>query len=484
MGESDQCTGAGVFGRWWELLPVRLALAINLAAILVLSVFGVWDYRQTRSRYYAEQADRLQEEAKVLRAAQAHFGDPGQFQQFVDTFCQQMDVAASPGHHIAVFDSAGRLRVRAHQRDGALLESSMVENRDRPHARLRVNGTEYVSVSIPGAKETSVIVAQSLAPIRQIIVAQAVRRAISLGILALVILSVTGVLVYIWVHRPLYALVRGLRAIGGGAFDIRVSPSGSAELRYLANGLNDVAIDLERVDRDRKQQLKRARGIQTRLLPRSGRRAGPYRIDAAFQPAESVGGDFYDLIELADGSLLVAILDVSGHGVAAALHTALLRTVLRYESSSNADPAAVLAAMNREFATVVDSGEFATGCIVRLYPDHRLQYASAGHDAAVIVTPHLEPRFLDEGGLALGILPEERYFAGKSHLESGSSLYLYTDGLHEFACEDGSLFGRERLVQLLVDSREDPQQVTERLRELSSTGAFEDDVTLVRVQAQ
>jgi sigma-B regulation protein RsbU (phosphoserine phosphatase) len=473
-------------GRWWNLLPVRLALAVNLAAIIVLGSFWLVDYRRTRAAYLTRETERLREEARVLRVAQRHFERAPEFQRFVDRFCQQMGVAASPGHHIAVLDPKGNVIVRAHERASRSLEARLSAHRDEPVSRFVLEGTEFISVSVPGDSDSRIAVAQSLAPIHRVIRAQARSRAFSLGILAVVILVVTSGVTVIWVHEPLRRLVNGLRAVGEGRFDVRIEPHGSTELRYLAEGVNDMAATLERVDRGRRSQMRRARNIQARLLPTNGRSAGGFMVVAAFQPADSVGGDFYDVFRLPDGSTLVTVLDVSGHGVAAALHTALLRTVLHYESRSNSDPAAIATAMNREFASVADSGEFATCLLVRLHDNGDLEYVSAGHDPAAIVNRDGSVRLLSAGGLPLGVLPVEHYASESAKLGCDERLYMYTDGLYEISRPDGTLFGRDRFIELVAElvrgGSDAPETVVAHIQPYARNDHFEDDVTLLCVK--
>jgi sigma-B regulation protein RsbU (phosphoserine phosphatase) len=247
-----------------------------------------------------------------------------------------------------------------------------------------------------------------------------------------------------------------------------------------------MAATLERVDRGRRSQMRRARNIQARLLPTNGRSAGGFMVVAAFQPADSVGGDFYDVFRLPDGSTLVTVLDVSGHGVAAALHTALLRTVLHYESRSNSDPAAIATAMNREFASVADSGEFATCLLVRLHDNGDLEYVSAGHDPAAIVNRDGSVRLLSAGGLPLGVLPVEHYASESAKLGCDERLYMYTDGLYEISRPDGTLFGRDRFIELVAElvrgGSDAPETVVAHIQPYARNDHFEDDVTLLCVK--
>lgn len=475
---------------WWDRLHFRLALAINLIAIGVLGAFWVIDYRREQRVHFHVEIARLLEEAKVLRVARQRFERAEDFQGFLDTFCRQMGVAASPGHHIAVFDASEVVIARAHERANPLLEAKMLAE-SGPSGVFSFNGEKYLSAQVAGANGTRIVVAQSSAPIESIIRAQAVSRAASLGILATLVFGVTTLVVLKWVRDPLRELTGGIHAVADGRFDVRVRPSGSAEFRYLADGVNEMAGALQKVEKHRKSQMARARDIQRRLLPSNGRSANGLEVVAAFQPADSVGGDFYDVLSLSDGSVLLVVLDVSGHGVASALYTALLRAILRHVAKLTPDPARIATAMNDEFAGVVgDSGDFATCFLVRFAQDsEEIEYVSAGHDAAVIVRREGQVDILAGHDLPLGVERSETFTASRAELGAGDRLFLYTDGLHEAAVAEGREFGRERLNELLAKTsgRAPATQlddVIQNVRSHAIDDGFQDDVTLLCARRQ
>jgi sigma-B regulation protein RsbU (phosphoserine phosphatase) len=471
--------------RWWRTLHVRLALMINLIAVAVLTVFWVVDYRREIEAHIGVEAGRLREEARVLRVARGRAVNQAEFQAFLDEFCEQMGVTSSPGHHIAVFDAEGAVVARAHARADPRLEAAMATV-SGTEGRFLFHDQDYLAVRVPAGVMGRIVITQSLRPIHEIIRAQAVSRALSLALLAVLIFGATTLFVLHWVRDPLYRLIRGVRAIGERRFGTRVEERGSPELRFLAAGVNEMTRSLEAVERERGAQLRRAREIQSRLLPRNGTSHGFYEITACFRPAESVAGDLYDIIELADGSLLLAVLDVSGHGVAAALYTALLRTVLRSQTKLTTDPNRIAQAMNNELAGVVGgSGEFATCFLLRLDPSRgAFEYVGAGHDPAIVMSATGKPRLIEGEGLAMGIRANEKYPAARATLQPGERLFLYTDGLHEVFNADGVRFGRKRLIELLrrtiaCEPAGQLDQVIRVVRSFAGNDSFDDDVTLV-----
>lgn len=471
---------------WYGSLTFRLAWLVNGVMVLILMLFGLLDARREREFHLRIERERLGEQAGVLLAARAHFTDVAEFQHFVDMFCREMRTDASPGHHIVVLDQSRHVIARAHERPHAELEESMLQTADARVSEFSYAGERHVSVRLTSAAGEQAIVTQSLALVDTILRAQWVSRAISLSVLALALILVNGLALFLWVRRPLRDLVGGVRAVGRGELSARVTPSGSEELRVLAAGFNQMAAALERTERARRADLRRAADIQSRLLPHLEEAHQGCEIAALFRPADSVGGDLYDVIELPDGSLLLVLLDVSGHGVAAALHTALLRTVLHYEARAGRSVGDILRTMNDELVQVVaGTGEFATCVLVRLHASMGTgEWANAGHDPPVIARPDGRVESLEGGGLPLGVVANAAFDAHPISLVRDARLVLYTDGAHEAANERGELFGRPRLFESLASASqptpaETVQSALTAIEQFTGNHEFGDDVTLL-----
>ncbi len=478
--------------RWHKTLALRLAVMINLVAAGVLGSFWAFDAHRERKTHLKSAAARLEEEARLLAATRPLVAGERPFQQYVDTFCEQMNVAASPGHHILVLDGAGRIEARAHVRPDPVLEQAMIAAHKLGAFEFTWRDQPYIGFAARDPTDGyTIVLAQSLEPVEALVRAQTISRAVSLAILMLLISALTGVVLLVSLWRPLRSLVRGVRRIGQGDFTTRIAPRGSIELTVLATGINDMAAALERVERRRNAEMRRAREIQQRLLPETPIGRHGWHIAAAFEPAESVGGDLFDIIELPAGGFIVAVWDVSGHGVPGALYTALLRTVLRQQIRHNHDPLALLEALNAELRSVVgDSGQFATGTIVRLEPGQgRLHYVSAGHPPALIVGPDGTRSQIAGDGLILGVAETTGATVRTARIDPRQRLFLFTDGLLEASAADGDQFGVERLGELLgaFDVGRDAgtahlRQVIEHVRAYTGRERFDDDVTVVEVR--
>lgn len=477
--------------RFWNSLAFRVALVVNLTVVAVIGVFAVLDYRRERSAHLREEFERLREEARVIGVARAHAPDRDAFQRFIDDFCRQMSSAASPGHHIILLDGDGEVLMRAHERGNPDLEARMsasARSGSIPAGamnRFEYGGEGYLSVAVPAHDDATVAVAQSLAPVERIIGAQRLSRMISLGMLVILVFAVTTLGLWVWVRRPLRALVAGVAAMGRGRFDVRVASSGSSELRYLGQRINEMADALGRVEARRRAEMERARSIQRGLLPCGNHHVSGFDIATIFLPTDSVGGDLFDIVELKDGSTLLVIIDVSGHGVAAALCTALLRTVLRHRATQTCDLARIAEAMNRELGGITDHGGFATCFYARLLKDsNEVEYLSAGHDPAFVIRAGGLKETLARGGFPLGIEEGTIYRYQQARLEPGDRLFLYTDGLHEVFDLNGNPFGRNRLEDMIFETRSLPPQeqlsvVIRGIRAFQHKNDFADDVTLL-----
>lgn len=476
--------------RWWNTLAFRMALLINATVIIVLGVAEAIDFTTERASLLSKERAKLEEEANVLAVARRRLDRRDEYQRFLDDFCRQMSAVASPGHHILALDLDGSVFLRAHARGSPELEAQMITSlrTGAPATELIHQGTEYLVASAKTDQGRLIVVAQSLEPMLRSIQSRAIARLAGVGVLALLIFFVTGVGLWFWVRRPLRQLVHVVGQVGQARFEARAQAMGSAEVRFLAGGINAMVRSLGRVERERRAEMERARMIQQRLLPSGGTKLRDLSVSSVFLPTTSVAGDLFDLVEFADGSVMVFVIDVAGHGVPGALYTALLRTVLRYEMNDTTEPDEVLSKTNRQLHAVSDGGDFATCFVARLEPrQDRIRFAKAGHDPAILLHPDGAVELLETQGLPLGVSLNDDYRSGTAPFKTGDRLILYTDGLHEVFDPRGIPFGRERLIRLAAETRHCPpgkqvDSMIEAARAFQRSQAFSDDVTLVCVE--
>lgn len=475
-------------GRLWNSVAFHTGVLINLAVLLIVGAAGIVSDRRERAALLQQETERLREEAKVLAAAKTQLRDGPVFQHFVDDFCRQMSSAASPGHHIVVFGPEGQARFRAHQRPDRRLERAMTAALHGGASRFLYDKREYLVVGAPADAGVTVAVAQGTGPIERVVRDRRRSRAWSLFIVLLFVFLVSGFVLYVQVRRPLKSLALHARAVAEGRFGVRTSPAGGAEVRILTRGLNDMSRSLEDVQRLRQSEMARAKSIQESLLPPKRFQGRDCSVAAAFIPTQSVGGDLYDILEGEDGSTLLAVLDVSGHGVPAALYTALLRSVLHYEAELHVDLQSIVRKMNQAIFQISHLQDFATCLLVRMWTGaDRIQYVRAGHEPAIIIRQDGSHELLETPGLVLGIDAKADYAIGEATLGADSLLYLYTDGLHEVADLSGRMFGRQELLGLFLNQRRlspelQVRNIVEEVQRFHGTDQFLDDVTLMVVQ--
>jgi PAS domain S-box-containing protein len=215
-------------------------------------------------------------------------------------------------------------------------------------------------------------------------------------------------------------------------------------------------------------EFRVARQIQQRLYPAApprlegmevGGASFGFDIGGASYPAEAVGGDYFDYIALRDGTLGVAVGDVSGHGLGPALLMAEVRAYLRAFAQTGADVRAVLGLLNRVIGHDIEGDRFVTLLLARVDPRARtLTYASAGHPVGYLFDAQgTLKRSLRSTAIPLGILPEVDYPASEPiPLEDGDIVLLVTDGVVEARAPDGSAFGPGRVQDLLRFYRRAP----------------------------
>jgi hypothetical protein len=217
------------------------------------------------------------------------------------------------------------------------------------------------------------------------------------------------------------------------------------------------------------REMQSAREIQQVLIPESLPSLKGYAVTSAYQPALEVGGDFFQMLPSTDGSTIVALGDVSGKGLKAAMNVSMIVGVLRALADTNFNPGAMMEGLNRCLCGRMHGG-FTTCLILRLDEDGTVTFANAGH-----LPPFLNRKeIMLEGSLPLGLVSSAYYGEVAMQLKPGDYLSLYTDGLLEARNEDGELFGFDRLNELL-SKRPTAQQATE------AAVAFgqDDDITVL-----
>lgn len=249
--------------------------------------------------------------------------------------------------------------------------------------------------------------------------------------------------------------------------------------------LNERALEQEKLRRD----LALAAEVQRRLLPQQLPRCAAATFAAFTLPARTVGGDYYDFLDLAGERIGIAVADIAGKGVPAALLMSAVQASLRVIAGERDLPSSQLAAkMNRFLYQSTATSSYATFFYAQLdLRSRRLRYVNAGHNPPYLVRrieAGVEITDLSVGGTVLGLFPEVEYEDGDIDLRAGDLLVAFTDGVTEARNTSGEEFGEERLKDFLrgavgASVEEISSNLTGRIEEWIAGAEQYDDVTFV-----
>jgi serine phosphatase RsbU (regulator of sigma subunit) len=233
-------------------------------------------------------------------------------------------------------------------------------------------------------------------------------------------------------------------------------PVFAAGTLWLLTGflLTNLLVLLEVADRlTLKNDLEIARQIQQAMLPRGAFHTAGVEAFGMTRPANTVGGDFYDIVQLADGRVLLALGDVAGKGSPAALLMALLLAMMRTLVDEGFEGAALAERLNAQVAKHAPRSRFVTLFVSVLNPlTGELVYVNAGQNPPLLRRAAGSYEQLRAGGIALGMFDHARYTAGATQLNVGDVIVMYSDGITEAENETGDAFD-ETGLKSIVDGR-------------------------------
>jgi len=234
-------------------------------------------------------------------------------------------------------------------------------------------------------------------------------------------------------------------------------------------------------------ELRVAQLIQKTLLPKDLPALTGWKVNAYYQAARQVGGDFYDFIYLDDGRLGLVIGDVTDKGVPAALLMATTRSVLRAVAQRVVKPGQVLERVNEIIYQDIPPKMFVTCLYALLDPKTgQLLYANAGHDLPYHRHQMGGVTELRATGMPLGLMPGMKHEEKETTLAHGESILFYSDGIVEAHNSDRGMYGFPRLMKLIGEYEEEDSLkdvVLEDLAEFTGPGwEQEDDITMVTLQ--
>ena len=271
----------------------------------------------------------------------------------------------------------------------------------------------------------------------------------------------------------------------------KIEVKGHDELAQMAESFNCMAQEIDQYINDitvlteekqrQETEIAIARNIQQGFLPESHFEGLNISLEAMMVPAKSVGGDFYDYFQLTDNTIFMAIADVSGKGITAALFMARAITVVRQYAKLGYSPAEILYHTNNSLCSNNPEKMFLT-IFVATYncKTHSFTYANGGHNPTFLISDTLKT--LDDAqGIIVGIFEDEPYQENQILLHDKDTIFMYTDGVNEAENSKKEFFGMSRLKSLL--KKEDQEQCVkamfEALQEFSQDTPQSDDITML-----
>ena len=290
-----------------------------------------------------------------------------------------------------------------------------------------------------------------------------------------------------------YGDMKNIRtAMNRGAFDFVTKPIDFDDLKLtISRTLQHLVEWREALEsRDKLVALQNELGvaskIQQSILPTRFPDKPGCRMFANMKPARNVGGDFFDVIYLADGRIGIAIADVSDKGVPAALFMMSCRTLIKGAAIGKTDPGEVLHEVNQLLQEDNDAAMFVTVFYGVYDPDsRRFHYANGGHNSPLVVHADGSSAELPlTGGIALGLIPDLDYDNKSVTLAPGDLIVMYTDGVTEAFDEEGNQFGTKRLQEVFAgaeptDVQAANRSVFEAVEKFAGDTPQSDDITCV-----
>ena len=293
-----------------------------------------------------------------------------------------------------------------------------------------------------------------------------------------------------------YGDMKNIRtAMNRGAFDFVTKPIDFEDLEVtIERTLGHIAQWREALSsRDKlvalQNELDVARNMQQSILPTAFPKGDDFEIYGSMEPARSVGGDFFDVIRLDNHRIGIAIADVSGKGVPAALFMMSTRTLLKGAAIGNPEPAEVLKEVNDLLVQDNEAAMFVT-VFYAVYDAYtgRFSYANGGHNAPLFIGADGNCSLLPlTQGLALGIVPDLDFQQDSLALKSGDTVVMYTDGVNEAMNREHEEFGNDRLLEIFAGTP--PKSATEAndatfaaVNDFVAGAAQSDDITCLILQ--
>lgn len=493
---------------------VKVPIALKLAAFIAILVIAcmIWQTYTATSEAQLRLEDEINRSGVLAAAAIGAALDPdwlGNPQQQEQLRQKLAELILRPGMSrvidILAYNAAGQpLATATGKSSFGLAFERQVRFENAGEVPIRIDEYRYeglpvrsFSYQLPVGRVDLYLSAHAIEESRQALAAAMTR----VSIIASAVAALGAFVLAHLLTRPIRMLLRDMRQVSLGHLEHKSRVRTSDELGELARAFNDMTTELQAAQELKLSQkaleheLALATGIQTRLLPSELPHLPGFDLSKYYAPAREVGGDYYDFIPLENDSLGIAIADVSGKGIPAALVMTLTRSLLRMSAREESAPGPCLDRLNRSLSVDLNPGMFVTMAYVVLDPERReARLVRAGHNPPVFYSAkpgrvlRLHPR-----GLGIGIDREGSRFVAelqtqRFEFQPGDILVLYTDGIVEGKNSKSADYSEERLLQVLSanasgSAEEISQAIVADLARHCRGTEPSDDVTLIVLKA-
>ncbi|UCD17672.1 MAG: SpoIIE family protein phosphatase, partial [Candidatus Zixiibacteriota bacterium] len=273
-------------------------------------------------------------------------------------------------------------------------------------------------------------------------------------------------------------------AYHGQSLDLVTAFASHAAITIERAILHDKMLENRRFE----EQLAIARQIQLSFLPKSDPVIEGYDVSGINIPSGEVGGDYYDFIRIVENQTGIAIADVSGKGIPASLIMASYRASLIAEIRNNYAIRTICKKVNALLYESLERGNYVTAFYGVLDTKNNIfTFSNCGHNQPILLRRDDRIEFMQEGGLALGIVGDADYEERPIFLQSGDIMLFYTDGVTEAEKPDGGQYGTDRLIETLRSCRNLPAGEINRtiyadVKDFAATDHMFDDITMIVVK--
>jgi sigma-B regulation protein RsbU (phosphoserine phosphatase) len=245
-----------------------------------------------------------------------------------------------------------------------------------------------------------------------------------------------------------------------------------------------ISLEKERIQRE----IELAAEIQKNLIPESFPSLPGYDISGVCIPCRTIGGDYYNYFLLPDGRILIAVADVSGKGISAALFVSSINSVLYAQIDQDYDFIKMIGILSKAIYHSITSGKYATAFFLEIDPiKSMIRCINAGHNPPIMLTGDNRKIELTEGGFCIGMFKDSIYKSQELPFNKGDQILIYTDGVTEQTNERDDYFGEEPLNNILINNINSTaadinQRIIQSVHQFSNKKQLQDDLTLVMIK--